>query len=135
MTFRTDITILTLLVLLVAGCDAETTVEATEVRTLENTPTELRPVSEVETLAFDSSTVEKRDRRGNTEPDPYRFTENLPFSPLIAMDPVNGEKIQIRRETPIAEYDDRIYYFGSEANRRTFLANPEEYTKGAFARY
>ena len=106
-----------------------------EVRTLDNTETNLRPVQPAETLSFDSSNADRRDRRGNEEPDPHRFTENLPFSPLIAMDPVNGEKIQIHRDTPIAEYDDRIYYFGNEANRRSFLANPEEYTKGAFARY
>ncbi len=58
----------------------------------------------------------------------------LPFTPAIAMDPVAGSKISIRVNTPTTEYKGHIYYFSSEANKRTFMANPDQYTKGVFSR-
>jgi YHS domain-containing protein len=57
----------------------------------------------------------------------------LPFAPAIAMDPVAGSKISIRVNTPTTEYKGHIYYFSSEANKRTFMANPDQYTKGVFS--
>lgn len=122
------------------GCESPTAAEE-EVVTLDTAATELRPVTPPERLVFD---VSRKDAGDSEEGAIERleqgsrtgaYTENLPFAPLIAMDPVNGEKISIVFETPTAEYDDRIYYFGSEANKRTFLADPEEYTKGSFSRY
>src|SRR2546428_6915089 len=53
----------------------------------------------------------------------------LPFAPAIALDPVDGSKISIRASTPITEYKNKIYYFSSEKNKRTFLANPEQFMK------
>lgn len=58
---------------------------------------------------------------------------NLPFSPAIAMDPVDGSKISMRTTTPIFEYKGKLFYFSSEANKREFMANPETYTKGVFS--
>jgi YHS domain-containing protein len=57
----------------------------------------------------------------------------LPFAPAIAMDAVDGSKISIRASTPTTEYKNKLYYFSSEDHKRTFLANPEEYTKGLFS--
>ena len=57
----------------------------------------------------------------------------LPFAPAIAMDPVDGSKISIRASTPVTEYKNKIFYFSSEANKRTFLGNPEQYLKGPFS--
>jgi len=57
----------------------------------------------------------------------------LPFAPAIAMDPVDGSKISIRASTPMTEYKSKIFYFSSEANKRTFAANPEQYLKGPFS--
>lgn len=56
----------------------------------------------------------------------------LPFTPAIAMDPIDGSKISIRAATPTFEYKGKIYYFSSEANRRTFSANPDAILKGGF---
>jgi YHS domain-containing protein len=58
----------------------------------------------------------------------------LPFSPAIAMDPIDGSKLSIRAATPTVEYKGRIYYFTSEANKRTFMANPTAYLTGRFTR-
>lgn len=112
-----------------------------ELTTVDEAATELRPIEHPPRLAFD---VSRRDEdvsrdgaieRLQKESEKGNYTENLPFAPLIAMDPVNGDKISIELETPTAVYDDRIYYFASEANKRTFLQNPEEYTKGPFSKY
>ena len=56
----------------------------------------------------------------------------LPFSPAIALDPVDGSKISIRASTPIYEYKNHIFYFSSDANRRTFMASPDQFLKGVF---
>jgi len=58
---------------------------------------------------------------------------SLPFSPAIAMDPVDGSKISIRASIPTLEYKNKLYYFATEEHKRTFLANPEQYTKGVFS--
>ncbi len=57
----------------------------------------------------------------------------LPFAPAIAMDAVDGSKISIRASTPTVEYKNKLYYFSSDDHKRTFLANPEQYTKGLFS--
>jgi YHS domain-containing protein len=61
-----------------------------------------------------------------------RLRASLPFSPAIAMDPIDGSKISMRATTPTFEYKGRIYYFSSEANRKTFMANPDQYLTGRF---
>jgi YHS domain-containing protein len=57
----------------------------------------------------------------------------LPYAPAIGMDPVDGSKISIRASTPMTEYKNKIFYFSSEANKRTFAANPEQFVKGPFS--
>jgi YHS domain-containing protein len=58
---------------------------------------------------------------------------SLPFTPAIAMDPVDGSKISIRASIPTVEYKNKLYYFANEDHKRTFMANPEQYTKGLFS--
>ncbi|HEX7155501.1 MAG TPA: YHS domain-containing protein [Thermoanaerobaculia bacterium] len=58
-------------------------------------------------------------------PEDDKVRSELPFTPAIAMDPLDGSKISIRASTPTFEYKGKIYYFSSEANKRTFVANPE----------
>lgn len=67
-------------------------------------------------------------------PEDEAIRASLPFSPAIAMDPVDGSKISIRANTPIVDYKGRLYYFSSEANKRQFAANPEEFLKGSFSK-
>lgn len=66
-------------------------------------------------------------------PQDEALRASLPFAPAIALDPVSGKKISIRANTLIYEYKGHIYYFDSEASRRTFMATPEQFTKGVFA--
>jgi len=73
-------------------------------------------------------------------PEPVKLTPEdekvraaLPFAPAIALDPVDGSKISILATTPTFEYKGRVFYFSSDENRRTFMANPDQYAKSAFA--
>ena len=66
-------------------------------------------------------------------PEDEKLRAALPFSPAIAMDPIDGSKVSILARTPIFEFKGHIYYFSSEANKRTFMSNPDQYTKGAFS--
>ncbi|HEX9985026.1 MAG TPA: YHS domain-containing protein [Thermoanaerobaculia bacterium] len=54
-----------------------------------------------------------------------KVRSSLPFTPAIAMDPLDGSKISIRAATPTFDYKGKIYYFSSEENKRVFTANPE----------
>ena len=74
-------------------------------------------------------------------PEPIVFTPEdekvrgaLPFSPAIAMDPIDGSKISVRATTPTLQYKGKIYYFSSEANKSSFKATPEVYLKGGMMR-
>lgn len=67
-------------------------------------------------------------------PEDEKLRAALPFSPAIAMDPIDGGKISIRAATPTFEYKGKIYYFSSEDNKRTFVASPEQYTKSGYMR-
>ena len=67
-------------------------------------------------------------------PEDEKVRANLPFSPAIAMDPVDGSKISIRATTPMLEYKNKIYYYSNEANKQIFAANPEQALKGGFMR-
>jgi YHS domain-containing protein len=66
-------------------------------------------------------------------PQDEALRASLPFAPAIALDPVDGNKISIRVNTPTTEYKNKIFYFSSEATKRTFLASPDQYLKGVFA--
>ena len=67
-------------------------------------------------------------------PEDEQLRASLPFTPAIAMDPIDGSKISIRAATPTLDYKGKIYYFSSEANKSTFAANPESYLTGRFTR-
>jgi len=67
-------------------------------------------------------------------PEDEKLRASLPFTPAIAMDPVDGSKISIRASTPTFEYKGKIYYFSNEMNKRVFTANPEHALKGGFMR-
>ena len=67
-------------------------------------------------------------------PEDEKVRAGLPFTPAIAMDPIDGSKISIRAITPIHEYKGKIYYFSSEENKRRFAANPEAVLKGGLMR-
>jgi YHS domain-containing protein len=66
-------------------------------------------------------------------PQDEALRASLPFAPAIAMDPVDGSKISIRASIPTVEYKNKLYYFANEDHKRTFMANPEQYTKGLFS--
>lgn len=63
-------------------------------------------------------------------PEDEKVRNSLPFTPAIAMDPIDGSKISIRATTPTYEHKGKIYYFSTEENRRAFIANPEAGLKG-----
>jgi YHS domain-containing protein len=63
-------------------------------------------------------------------PEDEKLRASLPFTPAIAMDPIDGGKISIRATTPTFEYKGKIYYFSSEENRRQFMANAEAIVTG-----
>ena len=67
-------------------------------------------------------------------PEDEKLRASLPFSPAIAMDPLDGGKISIRATTPTFEYKGKVYYFSSEENKRLFSSNPEQYLKGGYMR-
>ena len=67
-------------------------------------------------------------------PEDEKLRAALPFTPAIAMDPIDGSKISIRAATPTFEHKGKIYYFSSEANRNTFAANPDATLKGGFTK-
>jgi YHS domain-containing protein len=63
-----------------------------------------------------------------------RLRASLPFTPAIAMDPIDGSKISIRANTPTFEYKGKIYYFADDANKQTFRSDPERALKGGYMR-
>ena len=65
-------------------------------------------------------------------PEDEKVRSSLPFTPAIAMDPIDGGKISITATTPTFEYKGKIYYFTNETNRAAFAANPEQYLKGGY---
>src|SRR5205814_9496067 len=66
-------------------------------------------------------------------PQDEALRASLPFAPAMSLDPVDGSKISIRAGTAVTEYKGHFFYFSSEANKRTFLASPEQFLKGVFA--
>ena len=67
-------------------------------------------------------------------PEDEKLRASLPFSPAIAMDPIDGGKISIRATTPTFEYKGKIYYFANEANKRIFSASPDGILKGGYTK-
>jgi YHS domain-containing protein len=124
----------------IAGCQrgaprAQRPATGTDVQTIDSAPP--RPVLlDPPPVLTDEGPAPKPKvdvRSSDTPPPPTPQDEalraSLPFAPAIGLDPVDGSKISIRASTPITEYKNKIYYFSSEANKRAFLANPEQYMK------
>ena len=117
---------------------AQASVAANEVRTIDNI--DPRPVvQDPPPTLKDEAAPPKPKGQPWEPPQPVALTTAdekmraaLPFSPAIAMDPIDGSKISILATTPMFEYKNHIYYFSSEENKREFAANPEQYAKGLF---
>lgn len=135
----------------VAGCGQPATPPAAplEVQTIENTSPKLATLDPPPLLGEQPVRPDPpaTDTGGKTPTPPgktpaqpsdietMKARTNLPFTPPIAMDPVDGSKVSITAETPVFSYKDRWYYFSSQANRNSFRANPEEYVKGSLSTY
>lgn len=130
--------------LLFASCDpaapAQTAVDAAEMATIHTVPP--RPAAlEPPPMLQDEAPAPKPKTMPWETPKPIVFSPedekvraSLPFSPAIAMDPIDGSKISIRATTPTYEYKGKIYYFSSEENKRAFAANPDAVLKGGLMR-
>lgn len=111
-----------------------------DVRTIENTPINALPIEPLPTIdeppgegpvavaTTDTTATSARSKPVSKQEELARKM-NLPFAPAIAMDPVDGNKVSIGPETPVVEYKNRLYYFGSVRNKQAFLANPDTYLK------
>lgn len=132
---------LALLALAVTACDSApppaTSARLQSINTVQPVPAPLDPPP----MLNDEAPPPKPKALPWETPTPIVFSAedekvraSLPFSPAIAMDPIDGGKISIRATTPTFEYKGKIYYFSSEENKRNFAANPEQYLKGGYMR-
>ena len=132
-----------LLVLLVA-CDATpppTRTPGPGVATIHTVPPKPAPLPQPPVLQDEAPPPKPKPLNQWHTPEPIVLTPEdeklraaLPFSPAIAMDPIDGSKISITATTPTWEYKNKIYYFSNEANKQIFAANPEHSLKGGFMR-
>lgn len=135
--------ILTAAALAVAACDATPTPPSTDsasVASIRTVPPRPAPLEGPPMLQDEAPPPKPKTMPWET-PKPIVFTPedeklraSLPFSPAIAMDPIDGSKISIRASTPTFEYKGKVYYFSSEENKRTFAGNPEAALKGGYMR-
>jgi YHS domain-containing protein len=135
-----------LLLLAATACTRSHTASPTpaqhaEMRTIDNADARPALLDPPPMLTDEGPPIKPRTQPGAFADAPEPMTEQdeqvraqLPFAPAIAMDPVNGSKVSIRATTPMVEYKNHLYYFGSEENKREFQNNPELYLKGTFAR-
>ncbi len=133
-----------LLILLTAvACDSATPAGQTaqaEMKTINNTPPRPAPLEPPPQLQDEAPPPKPKVLPWETptpivfSPEDEKLRASLPFTPAIGMDPVDGSKISIRATTPTLEYKGRIYYFSSEANKRTFQANPAPFLTGRFTK-
>ena len=112
---------------------------ASDVKTIDSTPPQPAALQPPPVLTDEApppkSTVGQMTMDAPPPPTPQdeAVRASLPFSPAIGLDPVDGQKISIRATTPTFEMKGRMYYFSSEENKRTFMANPTPYLHGVFA--
>jgi YHS domain-containing protein len=132
--------------LLLWGCPQPQPVAPLEMRTIEDTRLPALPTRAPDEIDASLAQVPLSELgRESDEPDaaapeppkppPSGEPISLPFAPPIALDPVNGSKLTIRSNTATYEFKGRIYYFETEANKRAFEANPEQYLTGALGRF
>jgi YHS domain-containing protein len=111
----------------------------TGMRTIDSSNVRLAPIDPPPMLTDEAPPVKtvtglaQADAPPPPTPQDEALRASLPFSPAIAMDPVDGSKISIRASIPTVEYKNKLYYFANEDHKRTFVANPEQYTKGLFS--
>jgi YHS domain-containing protein len=113
--------------------------QSAEIRTIENVPPHPALTDPPPMLTDDAASPKFKDAVAAQNMIPLTEQDDqvrarLPFAPAIAMDPVDGSKISIRASTPMIEVKNRIYYFSSEENKRAFVANPDQFTKGLFSK-
>jgi YHS domain-containing protein len=110
-----------------------------EIKTIESTNLHPAPIDPPPMLTDEAPPVKtvtglaQADAPPPPTPQDEALRASLPFTPAIAMDPVDGSKISIRASIPTVEYKNKLYYFANEDHKRTFMANPEQYTKGLFS--
>ena len=110
----------------------------TNIQTIDSTPPQPAPLSPPPVLTDEGpppkppGNVQTADAPPPFSPQDEAMRAAMPFAPAIALDPVDGSKISIRANTPTAEYKGHVFYFSSEANKRTFMASPDQYLKGSF---
>jgi YHS domain-containing protein len=144
MTMTRTIVITMMLAALAAGCRGKPQAAAapkpkSELRTIDSS--DLRPVAvDPPPMLIDEAApiktatgLAQADAPPPPTPQDEALRASLPFSPAIAMDPIDGSKISIRASIPTVEYKNKLYYFANEDHKRTFMANPEQYTKGLFS--
>ena len=126
------------LIVALAACDSAPpqTVAASQIRTINNVTPRPAPL-EAPPLLLDEAPPPKPKVQPWETPTPIVFSPedeklraSLPYTPAIAMDPVDGSKISIRATTPTVEYEGKIYYFSSEENKRMFATDPKSALKG-----
>lgn len=137
--------LVTLLASLTHGCARKTTPVAVrtqsnaEMRTIDSANVQPAKIEPPPMLTDEAppvkplANVAQADAPPPPTPQDEALRASLPFSPAIAMDPVDGSKISIRASIPTVEYKNKLYYFANEDHKRTFVANPEQYTKGLFS--
>ncbi len=139
------ILIVALLAMLTAGCGKKTKAAAAqptknnEMRTIDSDAIRPAAIDPPPMLMDEAPPVKKlvnvaqADAPPPPTPQDEALRASLPFSPAIAMDPIDGSKISIRASIPTLEYKNKLYYFATEDHKREFAANPEQYTKGLFS--
>lgn len=124
--------------ILVAACDSAPPASAgAEVQTIASVPPTPAPLQPPQVLEDEAPMPKPKPLHQWHVPEPIilspedeKVRNSLPFTPAIAMDPIDGSKISIRATTPTYEHKGKIYYFSTEENRRAFIANPEAGLKG-----
>jgi YHS domain-containing protein len=134
-----------LLAALAAGCGGKARTgsaqpqKASEMRTIDSSNAGPSVIDPPPMLTDEAPPVKKIDNVAQADapppptPQDEALRSSLPFAPAIAMDPVDGSKISIRASIPTLEYKNKLYYFATEDHKRTFQANPDQYTKGLFS--
>ena len=135
--------ILALALIALAACDSaprtqQSSAQRAELRTIDSVPPQPAQLEPPPMLSDEAPPPKPKVMPWETpkavvfSPEDEKVRAALPFTPAIAMDPIDGSKISIRANTPMYEYKGKIYYFSNEANRRMFMGNPEVGLKGGF---
>ena len=132
-------------ILLAAACDSsptpqQTSAQRAELRTINSAPPRLAQLEPPPVLSDEAPPPKPKAMPWETptavvfSPEDEKVRALLPFSPAIAMDPIDGSKISIRAATPTFEFKGKIYYFANEANRRIFMSNPDGILKDGWTK-